>query len=678
MRTPRNRSLAASVALAAGLGLLAGCTGDPPAARLRNTAVPAGALRLVAFDSCSEALAQLKRAAKESIGPYGLGNGWGPFGPAEFAGAATAAVPRAAVEKATDATGASQPQTNYSGTNTHEVGVDEPDLVKTDGRRIVTISQGVLRVVDPAARAMTGKLNLRRDAQDPIRWTGADLLLSGDRALVLVRQAYAYRVGGAVVKGPVAVPDAIAPSGSRPQSVDGPRLLLVDLVGTPRIVSEYRVDGALVDARQVGETARVVIRSGPRLTFPWQPNGTDAQRTARNRAIVDRSGVDDWLPRYSVTTSGATRTGRIACDRVSRPVAFSGAAMLTVLSFDLGAPALTDGDPVTVLADGETVYSNGPSLYISNDQRWRIAPRAGEGGVVKPVAPVTDIYKFDTSGPGRPRYAAAGTVKGWLLNQYAMSEWDDHLRVATTTENPWDPTARTSSSVVVVRQSGGRLTKVGEVGGLGKGERIYAVRFVGPTGYVVTFRQTDPLYTLDLSDPEAPSVAGELKITGFSAYLHPLDGGRLIGVGQEATAQGQVEGTQVSLFDVSDLTRPERLARFQVRYGQSEAEYDPHAFLWWAPERLLVLPLTSYAFDETGVVGSQVPTAGVVLLRVGDHSLTQVGVIGHRSTTATRSVGDTAVRRSLVVGEVLWTLSEAGLKATSLSTLDTLAWVPLT
>jgi hypothetical protein len=454
-------------------------------------------------------------------------------------------------------------------------------------------------------------------------------------------------------------------------------LVLVDLAGTPRIISEYRVDGELVDARQVGETARVVIRSRPRLTFRWRADESDAQRTARYHAVIDGSGVDDWLPRYAVTTDGDTRTGRVACDRVSRPATYSGTAMLTVLSFGLGAPALTDGDPVTVLADGETVYSNGPSLYISNDQRWRVVPRTGRADVVTPVDPVTDIYKFDTSGPGRPRYAAAGTVKGWLINQYAMSEWDGHLRVATTTGVPWNATAKASSSVVVLRQSGGRLAKVGEVGGLGKGERIYAVRFVGPTGYVVTFRQTDPLYTVDLSDPRAPAVAGELKITGFSAYLHPVDGDRLVGVGQEATTQGRVEGTQVSLFDVSNLTRPERLARFHVKYAQSEAEYDPHAFLWWAPERLLVLPLVSYGFDEAGTVSSQVPTAGVVLLRVGDHSLTEEGVIEHPSTAASRAYGP-GVRRSLVIDGVLWTLSDSGLKATSLSTLDTLAWVPLT
>jgi hypothetical protein len=674
-RRPRPTALAAGVALAAGLGLLAGCTADPPPTQIGDRAVPLGAMRLVAFSSCDDALARLKEAAKEAVGPHGFGGAVSDlaFGAENATGERAAPAPAGDAAKAPDAAGAGQAGApNYSGTNTHEAGVDEPDLVKTDGRRIVTVNQGVLRVVDAAARAVTGRLDLRRDAQDPVGWVGADLLLHGDRALLLIREGHAFRGG----PGPIAEDRGVAPD--MPETAEGPRLLLVDLAGTPRIVSEYRVDGGLVDARQVGATARVVIRSWPRLEFPYRENRSDAQRTSDNRAIIDRSGVDDWLPHFSVVADGRTRTGRVACDQVSRPATYSGTAMLTVLSFDLGAPALTDGDPVTVMADGDTVYSNGPSLYIANDQRWRIMPMVARGGVTKTEEPVTEIYKFDTSNPGRPRYAGAGSVKGWLINQYAMSEWDGHLRVATTSGQPWDPGARSSSTVFLLRQSGDRLAEVGRVGGLGKGERIYSVRFAGPVGYVVTFRQTDPLYTLDLSEPREPKVTGELKITGYSAYLHPLDGGRLIGVGQEATTQGRVQGTQVSLFDVSDLTSPARLARFHVKHGQSEAEYDPHAFLWWAPQRLLVLPLTSYGGPgDVGVTRKDIPTVGVLVLRVGDGSLSEVGVIEHPWTAVSHPAVGGAVRRSLVVDGLLWTVSDAGLKATDMSTLDTRAWLPL-
>ena len=128
--------------------------------------------------------------------------------------------------------------------------------------------------------------------------------------------------------------------------------------------------------------------------------------------------------------------------------------------------------------------------------------------------------------------------------------------------------------------------------GLGKGERIYAVRFLGDAGYVVTFRQVDPLYTLDLSRPGTPRVVGELKIPGYSAYLHPVGEDLLIGVGQDATAEGRQLGTQVSLFDVSNLASPARLdQRKLAAAGSSEAEWDHHAFLWWAPAKLAVIPL---------------------------------------------------------------------------------------
>ena len=150
--------------------------------------------------------------------------------------------------------------------------------------------------------------------------------------------------------------------------------------------------------------------------------------------------------------------------------------------------------------------------------------------------------------------------------------------------------------MTVLETSGAALSQLGRVGGLGKGERIYAVRFVGDKGYVVTFRQVDPLYTLDLSDKRAPKVLGELKILGYSAYLHPVSDDLLLGVGQDATEQGRRLGTQLSLFDVSDLRNPKRLAQSSLGANSSTtAEFDPHAFLFWKPASLAVIPLSVYA-----------------------------------------------------------------------------------
>ncbi|MBM0255595.1 beta-propeller domain-containing protein [Micromonospora sp. 4G55] len=636
--------------MVAGLALVTGCTAEPAPVPQRDRGVPAGGFQLVAFDSCPEALRQLKTAAKAYVGPWGFEpNGdMRTFGRAE-----RAAAPAAAGSADTASKG-------YSGTNTHEAGADEPDLVKTDGKRIVTVNRGKLYVVDPATRRLTGELDLAPGADE---FGGAEdaLLLQGDRALVLRRNGWAGMTKPAVPRGGAA--DTRMPDG-----IVGPQLIMVDLSGAPKIVGEYRIDGSLVDARQVGATVRVVVRSAPRLNFPYRERATDEQRTTANRAIIDNATADDWLPRYESTSGGRTSTGRVGCERVSRPAAYSGTSLVTVLSFDLGAATLGAGDPVTVIADGDTVYSNGPRLYVANDQRWRVLPMLTARNIAPdPRDETTEIYQFDTSGAGAPRYVASASVPGWLINQYAMSEWDGHLRVATTSGRTWGDRPNSTSSVYVLRTDGTALTQVGRVTGLGKGERIYAVRFVDGTGYVVTFRQTDPLYTVDLRDPKAPKVSGELKINGYSAYLHPAGDGRLLGVGQEASDQGRVQGTQLSLFDVADPTRPTRIAQHHVKQGHSEAEFDPHAFLYWPAERLVVVPLTVY---DTGL-----PSNVALALRVGDGGFTEAGTVDHRLGTH-RPDELAMIRRSLVVDGVLWTVSDAGLKATSLATMKTLGWLP--
>lgn len=674
------RPALAGALLVTGLALTAGCTADRDTTADRGTgfrdrAVPAGTFQLVAFDSCRDALGKLREAARRYVGPYGFGHPGGTALDGELradnAGGMPAAAPEAALpDAARRAADPAAPGEDYSGTNTHEQGVDEPDLVKTDGRRIITVGRGVLRVVDAQSKQVTGRLDLRPDGSD-LPWSTVDLLLHGDHVLVLVDGG--YRPFPAVDFGA----DGRRPGGERPaggpaadpERIVGPRLLLVDLAdGAPMLASSYTVDGQLVDARQTGAVARVVVRSGPRLVFPDPRGRTDAERTEANRAIVERAGAEDWLPRYEVTDGTRTSRGRVDCAAVSRPASYTGTSMTTVLSFDLGRSTLDDGRPVTVVADGQTVYSNGTSLYLANDQRWRAVPPVPEAGRAPVVEPRTELYKFDLSGADRPRYVAAGAVPGWLVNQYALSEWSGHLRVATTSGQERGRNPRSESAVYVLRHSGRRLVETGRVTGLGKGERIYAVRFVGPVGYVVTFRQTDPLYTVDLHDPAAPAVRGELKITGYSAYLHPAGADRLIGIGQEATEQGRVQGTQVSLFDVADLAQPRRIARYHIPYGGSEAEFDPHAFLYWPATGLLVVPLSRY--DQA--VGGQ-----AMVLRVGDGGLTRLGTVEHPGDSAPSREHPGQIRRSLVIGDVLWTVSNAGLKASDATTLRTLAWIEL-
>jgi hypothetical protein len=370
-------------------------------------------------------------------------------------------------------------------------------------------------------------------------------------------------------------------------------------------------------------------------------------------AAIDAATISDWLPGYSLSLDGRARSGRVDCQHVSRPLHYSGLSMLTVYSLDLDAASLTVGDPVTVVADGGVVYGTGDSLYVAAEDRWMAE---GSDGQVRGSSTQTQIYEFDVSRPGRPVFEASGEVPGSLINQYAMSEYDGTLRVVTTAVGAVQggPSSTTSESALhVLRRQGEGLSEIGRLEGLGRGERVYSVRFVGPTAYVVTFRQTDPLYVVDLSDPANPAAVGELQLTGYSAYLHPAGDGRLIGVGQEANARGRVLGTQVSLFDVSDPSKPDLLARYQLNGGHSEAEVDPHAFLFWPKTGLVLVPVTP-------------SWNGALALAIDGSTIHELGRVGPGRQ----------IRRSLVIGDTVWTVGDSGLGINQVTTLAAEGWIP--
>jgi uncharacterized secreted protein with C-terminal beta-propeller domain len=574
-----------------------------------------GLLSLVAYDSCDAAMNSLKAAAKIAASQYG-GTPVPALHPGmvEAQSGAARSAPAAALSDVTSAP-------DYSGTNVHEPGVDEPDIVKTDGKRIITVTNNVLRMVDVTSRRLTGELLLSGHMGAP-----AELLLRGDRVLVLFPSTR--------------VPTGVGWADQQAYTSD---MVLVDLSGRrPRLAGTLTVDGSLIDARQVGAAARVVVRSTPRVD-------------AESPAAIDEATISDWLPRISLSVDGRTTSGSVGCQQISRPLHYSGLTMLTVYSLDLDAPSFTIGQPATVVADGEVVYGTGTSLYIAADDRWMAAGRRGQ---LAPTAALTstEIYKFNVSKPGRPVFEASGEVAGWLINQYALSEYDGKLRVVTTTAGTvqgGSSLATSETALHVLRQRGEALIEVGRLEGLGKGERVYSVRFMGPTAYVVTFRQTDPLYVVDLRDSANPAAVGELKLTGYSAYLHPAGEGRLIGVGQETTAQGRVLGTQVSLFDVRDPSKPAQLARYQLNGGHSEAEVDPHAFLFWPKTGLLLIPVTP---NWKGALALSIDGANI-------YELGRVGPGLH-------------IRRSLVIGDTLWTVTETGLGANHVTRLTGEGWIP--
>ncbi|WP_113699340.1 beta-propeller domain-containing protein [Nonomuraea lactucae] len=669
-----------AMAAAALLTATAACTpsaGDSARNADPSTAFPKrrlDAVRLVAYRGCDEMLAGLREHAAKSVGPWGFGG------------------PRLLRMKPEDTAMSTEAKTadtpDHSTTNVHEAGVDEPDLVKTDGNRVITVSGGTLRVIDTATRKVTASLKLTKDGEPG--YVPAELLVSGDRALVLMR-------GGEIAY------KAIAPMGDT-------RYLLVDLAGEPKTLSTIKPRGGHVDARMVGSTVRLVTRSQPDFTFPQVRDGvSDKERKRLNQAAIRRAPIDAWLPKVEITdASGAVRTDSVACEKVSHPADYTGASLLTVHSIDLAQGVTTAGtDPISLAADGDIVYGTGQSLYVASNPHWwwpddviledtpqapatEPAPEEPTPSVTSPSEPApsatasvsepprkqmpspavrpeeTQVHRFDIGRPGAPVYAASGKVPGRLLNQYSLSEHDGHLRVATTTGSDGQRQSQSQSQVHVLRAAD--MTQVGEVGGLGKGEQIYSVRFIGPVGYVVTFKQVDPLYTLDLRDPAAPKVTGELKITGYSAYLHPAGDGRLIGIGQEASEQGRTLGTQVSLFDVRDPANPRRMSQLFQKDSGSEAEWDPHAFLYWPKTGLAVVPISSYAQESY--------QAGALALKIGDSAVTKLGLITHPPMRQGRSAYQPGIQRSIVIGDTLWTVSEGGVKVNDAASLADRAWIP--
>jgi Beta propeller domain len=373
-----------------------------------------------------------------------------------------------------------------------------------------------------------------------------------------------------------------------------------------------------------------------------------------------RDRASGWVPRsrFRSNVSGRRRARAIvSCDAVRRPPTFSGLGMLSILTIDLDK-GLWAVDADGVMADAETVYGSTSHLYVAT-QRW-LAPDTAARAL---PSTSTLIHRFDVTDPDRTTYEASGVVDGYLLNQYSLSEYKGDLRVASTSRPTWWEGAQAVSSqsyVTVLRRAGTTLAPVGRVAGLGQGQRIYSVRFIGDVGYVVTFRQIDPLYTIGLADPTNPKVRGELELLGYSAYLHPISGDLLLGVGQDATPEGRTKGVQVSLFGVGDPAHPKLLAQHALgTSSSSQVEYDSHAFLYWAPSKLVVLPVqVSDGF------------AGALALRVDPSGIAEAGRVAHDQASG-------PITRALVIGGALWTLSDGGVLASALDGFGRLGWLAL-
>ncbi|WP_158564226.1 beta-propeller domain-containing protein [Jiangella anatolica] len=617
---------------------------------------------LTSFDACADVLDHLKGEAADRVGPYGLGPGGDMVAYATDGAAEDSAALAAPQEGGGDDSAARQP---HSTTNVQEAGVDEPDVAKTDGRVLVTTADGTLRIVDVTGDAPRelGSLDLaaavgpdEADQRFAPETVDASVFLAGDRVVALVRQNPMIAYDMAVTY----------PAGGMPPATTTALLVDISDPAAPAVESRLDVDGSYLDARMVDGTVRLVVSSYPTLEFPMDEadwNRPEDELTERNQDIVAESTIEDWLPSYTFTQGDADPVSGqlVGCEQLSRPDEFAGFATLSVLTFDPEAGLSTDGT-VGVLTDGDTVYASQDRLYVATT-RWGdpyATPDATSRLMPAPETITTGIHAFDITGTVPARYLASGEVEGRIIGRYAMSEHEGVLRVATTLDS-WTGTTDTSESRLYTLEEGdGELVQLGQVGGLGKGEQIFAVRYFGDTGYVVTFRQVDPLYVLDLSDPAKPTVTGELKITGYSAYLHDAGDDRLIGVGQEATADGVSVGAQISLFDVADPAAPAKLDGHVVPNAWSQTEWDPQAFLFWADTGQIVVPIE-------GMNGSS-----ALVVQLGADTVTEQGQVAR---TEASPDGWTWLRRTLVVGDTLYTVWQDGVQANALDDLAPQGWL---
>ena len=605
----RARTLLTSLTATAlvGAGVLVGLSLDAgPGGRAETSASEERASRprpvawqgddLTPAASCEQLLDWYVDGAEELVTPWGwsgglldVGGAWRTFardGVLELQGFAAAQAP--APTNARGMTNATQSET---GTNVQEAGVDEPDVAKSDGRLLARVER-TGRTADLVLADVTGETveeTARIDLPDVV---DPELLLVGDTVIV---------VGG----------------DQEADGSPGTRILGVDVadLDEPTVTDTLTIDTQLLSARQHGTTVRWVTRTGlPDLDFarPGRRAGSEDRALQRNLAAVRGSGIDDWLPHVTTYAEDGTATTErlVECDEVALPGSPGEAdgttpGTVAVVGLDATAPlaGLGDADAVGVAVSTDLVYASTDRLYLATSGAptgccWtvdRALPGGPTGWPVGGWSGTSEVHELELAGTAAT-YVASGEVDGTIRDRWSMDEHDGVLRVAV------GPSSETGdfSSIVTMRRDGTRLEEIGRVDRIGPREDIEAVRWFGDLALVVTFRRVDPLYTVDLSDQTAPRVVGELKVPGYSAYLHPLGPHRLLGLGEGPVA-GRRWGAQTSLFDLADLAAPRRLDVLDHRVNTRHvAATDPRAFTWIPGKRTGLSVITRGYGARTG------------------------------------------------------------------------------
>ena len=575
--------------------------------------------------------------------------------------AATGAL-EGAVDDAADAGGSGD---NFTTTNIQEAGVDESDVFKSDGEYFYIAQGDTIRIVHAAPSATlaeVGSITLDESVDE--------FYLFGDKLIVL---ANSYSRGNPGFAEIAIWPPYYLNSDVTVHEVD------ISDPANPTLVKSATFDGSLVNSRLTGGRLIMVLTIAPEL-----PD------TALE---IGQMTIDEVMPQMRV--NGEARDIAVWSDwfHPENPDGYFMTAVVTLDAADIGT---TIGSSA-IMANAGTIYASTEALYVTD----------ADYDFDDNLRPQTTIHKFGLGESGAA-YAATGEVPGRLLNQFSLGEKDGNLRVASNVREAFffgfddvvsvgggnvgvsvdatppdtvDSSAAQTieptppfNAVYVLGQDGENLNVIGSVEGIAPGEQLYSARFIGDRGYLVTFVQIDPLFTVDLSDPTAPQIMGELKVPGFSDYLHPFGENYLLGIGKATRVSefgGIVQaGLQLSLFDVSDLANPTAIQQITVGDAGSSADvsYDHKAFALLADQGLLALPASVYTLLSPSSFAYET-FEGVLAFQIDPATgFTPLGRLDYVADSYGYWYGN---RRAAFIGDTLYAVSPQGVRRAALDDLET-------
>ncbi|MCK9593615.1 MAG: beta-propeller domain-containing protein [Methanoregula sp.] len=613
----------------------------------------------------------------------------------------------------------------YSQTNIQVAGVDEPDIVKNDDTYIYTISGSTLAIINayPAAGA---SVISKTDISD----TPKDIFVSGDR-LVL----FSTGIGTPeTMAQPSGARPAIAQEMIMPVRYNSPftHAIVYDISDrkNPTVIKDYTIDGDYIDARMIGSLVYMVTReqvytsTGNHVVVPalregtttvvqpdvWYFDNRESQYTFTTISSFDAtSGNEKDAQTYLLGSGNILYVSQdaiyVSYQRYHpviyttrgvippQPVAVSGGmgsgGVSTAVDLPVSPGAGVSSSKIAI--PPAVIPSDFNSLTESERQSILDGLRNAEQDAIRRQETdqtTTVVHKIAIK-DGAFTYIAKGEVPGTLDNQFSMDEFNGNLRLATTSSVYTRSGQYTYNNVYVLD---GNMATIGSLTHIAEQESIYSTRFIGDRLYMVTFKRIDPFFVIDLSTPQSPQILGKLKIPGYSDYLHPYDAMHIIGIGKETTTNEwggvSTSGVKLALFDVSDVANPKQLDKVQIGDAGSDsaALTDHHAFLFDKAKNLLVIPVRAvsasplmkgdyYNYQQQIWYGAYVfglsPESGFTLRGTVQHGTGDNGYYYYGSSTSD-------VKRSLYIGNVLYTMSSKQIKANSLDDINTtIATIPL-